>query len=315
MQVDSLPRTHILKHSSFRYLPGEQRRKLLLTRRSICLGLEGEEVMLDYIPLHEVVSVTRGDSDLGLVYDLLDEDGDGLVSSKELQVGLALLGFSAEDVHDIFYSDLSRYSGDRHVLECRYVDVDCRSGEQLDPPPLTRKQFNKNAEALREKAALVIVVKTADEGYNSGMSFYLAKDSKDPQRGDVDDWIGECTFDYCCSLPRALADLLDTCSCAESIREAASAAKRSFRMRAALLRLQSRLLQVYRHGLFQGLVALTILANFALYATQLELHPVPGSELHDLVETLDFAFTMAFAGELAINLIAHWFVPFFRDGW
>ena len=63
------------------------------------------------------------------------------------------------------------------------------------------------------------------------------------------------------------------------------------------------------------MVGLMILANFALYAMKLELHPAPGSDLYDLTETLELAFTIAFAVELAVNLIAHWFAPFWSNGW
>ena len=177
----------------------------------------------------------------------------------------------------------------RYVLS-RYPDKDDadRGKPSLEPPPLTRKQFNKSAEALREETSAVLVIKTADDGYNSGQSFYLS--TIDKTDNAVDEWI-------------------------TSLREAAAAAKHRFRLRAAWRTFQLRLAGVYQHGVFQGLVALTIVANFVFLAIQLEVHPEPGSELFDVLETCDFAVTMVFAGELAINLVAHWFRPFWRDGW
>jgi hypothetical protein len=100
-----------------------------------------------------------------------------------------------------------------------------------------------------------------------------------------------------------------------SLRETAAAAKHRFRLRAAWRTFQSRLSRAYHHFVFQGLIALAIVANFVFLAIQLELHPEPGSELYDVLETCDLAVTMVFAGELAINIVAHWFAPFFSDGW
>ena len=77
-------------------------------------------MLLDHIPLHEILSVTRGDADLPILFDVLVADGDGLVSAWDLFDGLALWGFSPDDVASIFYHDLNTYFGDdRSVLECR----------------------------------------------------------------------------------------------------------------------------------------------------------------------------------------------------
>jgi len=121
MSVDLLPSTGILRSAVFKYLPGESRRKILLNGRALCFGLEGDDVLLDHIPLHEILSVTRGDADLPILFDVLDADGDGLVTAWDLLDGLALWGFSPDDVASIFYQDLNNtYFGDRSVLECRY---------------------------------------------------------------------------------------------------------------------------------------------------------------------------------------------------
>ena len=102
--------------------------KLGLTRRPrgattafVREDVEGDDVLLDHIPLHEILSVTRGDADLPILFDVLDADGDGLVTAWDLLDGLALWGFSPDDVASIFYQDLNNtYFGDRSVLECRY---------------------------------------------------------------------------------------------------------------------------------------------------------------------------------------------------
>ena len=48
---------------------------------------------------------------------------------------------------------------------------------------------------------------------------------------------------------------------------------------------------------------LTLRSNF-----QMELQPEPGSDEYETFETLDLAFTIFYVLELALNMVAHWFV-------
>jgi hypothetical protein len=63
-----------LMASGLRYLPGEQLRRVVLTDKQLCFGLapargdEEEErtrdIMLDYIPLHEISEIRQGHEDI-----------------------------------------------------------------------------------------------------------------------------------------------------------------------------------------------------------------------------------------------------------
>jgi hypothetical protein len=64
----------------------------------------------------------------------------------------------------------------------------------------------------------------------------------------------------------------------------------------------------------QGVAALVFL-NFISTAAQAELIPPAGSALDRVFSQLDTAFTVIFVVELAANLAAHWWRPFFSDGW
>ena len=117
-QVEYMPSGSILREGSVKYLPGDQRRRVVLTSRKLCLGLENEEVMLDYIPLHEIVEVTHGGIEVSRgLFDTLDEDGDGLLTPRELQEGLQRYGFGLDECLELFFPDF------HGVCLCAYLCV------------------------------------------------------------------------------------------------------------------------------------------------------------------------------------------------
>jgi hypothetical protein len=73
---------------------------------------------------------------------------------------------------------------------------------------------------------------------------------------------------------------------------------------------QRRARNFYVSAPFQNLVAVLISVNFIINAAQSELQPEIGSNLDRIFGYIDMAFTIVFAVELGINLIAHWFWPF-----
>ena len=48
---------------------------------------------------------------------------------------------------------------------------------------------------------------------------------------------------------------------------------------------------------------------------QLQVHPPVGSSMHRMFEDGDLAFTIIFTLEVMLNMAAHWFEAFWRDGW
>mmetsp|Transcript_29155 Transcript_29155/g.46957 ORF Transcript_29155/g.46957 Transcript_29155/m.46957 type:complete len:310 (+) Transcript_29155:591-1520(+) len=103
----------------------------------------------------------------------------------------------------------------------------------------------------------------------------------------------------------------------EKIQSAADECKRALerRERNSIQRFQKMAHTCYVSSPFQNAVAVLISANFVINATQSEMHPQPGTTLDRVFSELDMVFTIIFAVELGINLMAHWFRPFWSDGW
>jgi hypothetical protein len=135
-------------------------------------------------------------------------------------------------------------------------------------------------------------VRANSESALQGCTYYLQflQTLSDVGGGDVDHWHDEMT-------------------------EAIEMAKENYRLRAAWLAFQGRLQKWYNNNIIQALIGLLIVGNFMLTATQLQLQPEEGSAQWNYFETGDLIFTLVFAAELVINLTAHWWAPFWSDGW
>jgi len=148
--ADILPETGISMRGIFRYLPGEQRRQVLLTRQDICLGL-GEldsQELLDSIPLHEIADVRKGTDDWKDLFTILDTDCDGVLSVPELLEGMAKYGLTPMETRALFFGQLE---GD--------APVD-------DEVQLSKYEFQRKADcdALRRLTASVLVIDTIQDG-------------------------------------------------------------------------------------------------------------------------------------------------------
>jgi hypothetical protein len=67
---------------------------------------------------------------------------------------------------------------------------------------------------------------------------------------------------------------------------------------------------MYSMSVIQNLVALLIIGNFVAIATESQVQPARGSNLYNLMRTLDIVFTILFTVEIILNAFAHWFWPF-----
>ena len=79
--------------------------------------------------------------------------------------------------------------------------------------------------------------------------------------------------------------------------------------------IQKRVGSYYRGETAQILVAILIVANFLVNAAQSEMLPEKGTASDQTFNAIDVFFTWVFFFELLWNLAAHWFWPFFSDGW
>eukprot|EP00960_Hanusia_phi_P050788 760422-Hanusia_phi.AAC.1 len=104
-----LPISEVLQSSTdvgtdiFYYGAGEQRRKarphtLLIFLDKLAIALEDDDVILDYIPLHEIENVQNGHQDIQSLFDEIDADGNGCLSLQELNMSLSRFGISARKI-------------------------------------------------------------------------------------------------------------------------------------------------------------------------------------------------------------------------
>jgi len=288
---DYLPTDGVVQVGIFRYLPGEQLRTVVLTRKQLAFGLspdacrddkpEDANKMLDYIPLHEIEEIKRSDTDIEDMFNILDTDGDGLISLQELQEGLQMYGLSQTESRKFYFGQ----------------------GEEdlpLDPQNTTlqyqdwrKHQSGEAGKRLQESAQHVMVLQTVEDGFNSGAKYHLLfiEDKEDVDAPEhVDEWI-------------------------EQMQQAVAQAKRDYAWTARWISFQESLQKFYNHNLFQAFVGGLIVGNFVLTAYQLQIHPEEGSQTYDDFELADTVFTIVFTIELAINMLAHCWSPFWQDGW
>ena len=75
-------------------------------------------------------------------------------------------------------------------------------------------------------------------------------------------------------------------------------------------RLHRFLVDVHGSNLFSGVVFALILVNYVLNVLDFQFRPEQMSNLREQLDRLDQVFTVLFAIEVTINLIVHWFWPF-----
>jgi hypothetical protein len=85
--------------------------------------------------------------------------------------------------------------------------------------------------------------------------------------------------------------------------------------KSSIQRAQEALRAWYASDPIQIVVAVLIVANFLANAAQTEILPSKEDKAYQLFQDMDLFFTYVFTVELAVNLAANWFWPFFTDGW
>ena len=275
LDLDSLPDSGILHERVWRYLPGEQRRLILVSSTDISFGVPGRSVLLDRIPLTEVQEVVRGDADIPNMLTLFDTDLNGELSMQELQEGLQMYGLDPQET--------------RHLFDPR-GRIQAKGGTVS----LTGEQLENYRSQLEDRAARTVVIRTIPDGYNSGQEYHLQYIRTQPQQ--------ETDAEACNVWVTALEDAVES-------------ARRRTRISAAWADFQAPLSRFYRNEYFQAVMAIIILLNFLLTASEMQIHPPNDSQLARSFENGDMAFTFIFALELLINMVAHWFWPFVQDGW
>ena len=139
----------------------------------------------------------------------------------------------------------------------------------------------------RPQELFILQVRTADNGYNSGRTYYFDARSEE--------------------LCAQWLQLLRTKSDHAVVLKQAGPSK--------LQKLRFRLRRVYRGAAVQGLAAFLISFSFLVDIVQTEMAgPLGGGggDLGGVFEGFEYFFTAAFALELAVNITAHFLRPFFQ---
>lgn len=69
------------------------------------------------------------------------------------------------------------------------------------------------------------------------------------------------------------------------------------------------------HPIMQVFMTFLIFAAFAVTVIEAQLRPQKGGVTYMVLYYIDMALTVVFVFELAINLFAHWFLAFWKNGW
>jgi hypothetical protein len=129
----------------------------------------------------------------------------------------------------------------------------------------------------------VIQIRTEEDGYNSGRTFFL----RTPTDAECQTWI-------------------------QAIRSAVQSAKKMNRGGATTLsNIRFMVWKTYNSVYSQSLVALLIFSSFLVNILQTELTSSRGDPALPF-DALELFFTIAFTVELVINMLAHFFTPFFK---
>jgi hypothetical protein len=138
-------------------------------------------------------------------------------------------------------------------------------------------------EHSKESAPLYIIqVRTAEDGYNSGRTYFFCADS-----------------DELCS--EWMSRLRTETDRAVLLRHAGPS---------VLKKLRYHLQHFYHGAVFQGVVAVLIVCSFLVNIAQTELVR-PEQDSGPVFAALEYFFTLTFALELVLNMVAHFFWPFF----
>lgn len=160
LEVDQMPAVHdSIRTGSWKYLPGEQQRRLILDKHILAIGLTDDDTMLDKIPLHEVDDVQRGDWRLQEFFERIDFDGSGTISKQELEKALGDIGLTAHQ-SNTFFDEMDKDG----------------NGE------LTKREFSALSKQLADHLMNIMKVSTVPEGYNSGRNyifFWISTESKE----------------------------------------------------------------------------------------------------------------------------------------
>ena len=167
----------------------------------------------------------------------------------------------------------------------RHGDDDDKSGQKVAKLSALFDSGSENSNLH------MIQIRTKEDGYNSGRTYYF--NSNDEESCNA--WV------------RVLRPACDDAS----IRQRSGPG--------FMLKVQLHCRRLYHSMAVQGLVAFLIFMSFLSNIIQTELQFPDGSDSADKAQraydTLEFFFTIVFAAELVLNILAHFFWPFVTDPW
>ena len=177
------------------------------------------------------------------------------------------------------------------------VEVRKRSdipGESSNKSMLEASNSNENTNARSMKLSSLMIdvatpmhivqIRTVENGYNSGRTYYFKVESEE----ECNEWITRMRTES----DRAVI-----------LKQAGPSLFR---------RLRYRLRRFYHGVVVQSLVAVLIFFSFVVNIVQTELLGPQGGDTSSTFSALEYFFVAAFAAELAINFLAHFFYPFFK---
>ena len=159
-----------------------------------------------------------------------------------------------------------------------------RSEQKLDASEYEKQWLQMATDGMQ---AHVLSVKTYGEGVLAGRVLQFCLDTDD----DVNLWV-------------------------EQVSQAVKQIHKKTQSQTTLAkRTQDFAYTIYHSNGMQTCVAVLIFLNFVANVAQAEMQPEEASDIDTLFSVLDVVFNVIFAAELVINLVAHWFLAFFSDGW
>lgn len=202
-------------------------------------------MMIEAIPLHDIRDLTtpRVDQDtMRALFQLWDSDGDGHLTLSELELGLQKYGLTSEATRQMFFPE----------------EEDETSGEQLYVNEETFGLYMDRIDHLARRVVVITMEENPGESH-SGMTFQLGF------LGEDDAYSSEMLERSRSEADGGQAQLEEW---VEKLEAAVQFAKHRNAMQTARKRLQARLSHVYHRNEFQWTIALLIVLNFVLSATQ-----------------------------------------------